>query len=92
MPFQAGNLTEKIPRIYREHDREYDRELKLNTPKRVRLAPFDLPLPICPLTPPPTFAVTPPGWRAWVLAHPRNLATRSTTDGIAAYAAEFDSR
>ena len=22
-----------------------------------------------------TFAVTPPGWRAWVLAHPRNLAT-----------------
>jgi hypothetical protein len=32
-PFQAGNLTEKIPRIYREPDREYDRELKLNTPK-----------------------------------------------------------
>ena len=21
-----------------------------------------------------TFAVTPAGWRAWVLAHPRNLA------------------
>jgi len=34
MPFQAGNLTEKIPRIYREVDREYDRELKLNTLKR----------------------------------------------------------
>jgi hypothetical protein len=33
MPFQAENLTEKIPRIYREPDREYDRELKLNTPK-----------------------------------------------------------
>jgi len=32
-PFQAENLTEKIPRIYRDHDREYDRELKLNTPK-----------------------------------------------------------
>jgi len=32
-PFQAGNLTEKITRIYREPDREYDRELKLNTPK-----------------------------------------------------------
>jgi len=29
-----------------------------------------------------TFAVTPPGWRAWVLAHPRNLATRSTMDWI----------
>jgi hypothetical protein len=35
-PFQAGNLTEKIPRIYREPDREYDRELKLNTPKLPR--------------------------------------------------------
>jgi len=34
MPFQAGNLTEKIPRIYREPDREYDRELKLNSLKR----------------------------------------------------------
>ena len=32
-PFQAENLTEKIPRIYPEPDREYDRELKLNTPK-----------------------------------------------------------
>lgn len=32
--FQAENLTEKIPIIYREPDREYDRELKLNTPKR----------------------------------------------------------
>ena len=32
--FQAGNLTEKIPIIYREPDREYDRELKLNTLKR----------------------------------------------------------
>ena len=34
MPFQAENLTEKIPRIYRESDREYDRELKLNRLKR----------------------------------------------------------
>jgi hypothetical protein len=33
MPFQAGNLTEKILRLYREPDREYDREMKLNTPK-----------------------------------------------------------
>ena len=33
-PFLAENLTEKIPIIYREPDREYDRELKLNTPKR----------------------------------------------------------
>jgi hypothetical protein len=32
-PFQAENLTNKIPRIYQEPDREYDRELKLNTPK-----------------------------------------------------------
>jgi hypothetical protein len=32
-PFQSENLTEKIPRIYREPDREYDRELKLNTTK-----------------------------------------------------------
>ena len=32
-PFQAGNLTDKLPRIYRQLDREYDRELKLNTPK-----------------------------------------------------------
>jgi len=33
-----------------------------------------------------TFAVTPPGWRAWVLAHPRNLATCPTTGWISAYA------
>ena len=37
-----------------------------------------------------TFAVTPPGWRAWVLAHPRNLATCSTTGWISAYAGEFN--
>ena len=30
---QAGSQTEKIPRIYRESDREYDRELKINGPK-----------------------------------------------------------
>jgi hypothetical protein len=34
MPFQAENLTEKIPTLYREPDREYDRELKLNSLKR----------------------------------------------------------
>ena len=33
-PFQAGNLTEKIPILYREPYREYDRELKLNSLKR----------------------------------------------------------
>ena len=30
------------------------------------------PLRIGPHTPPPTFAGSPPGWRAWVLTHPRN--------------------
>ena len=33
---------------------------------------------------PMTFAVTPPGLRAWVLTHPRNLLTRSTMDCICA--------
>jgi len=39
MPFQAENLTEKIPRIYRESDREYDQELKINTLKMSRNYP-----------------------------------------------------
>ncbi|CAM8625741.1 hypothetical protein MCEMIH22_00313 [Candidatus Methylacidiphilaceae bacterium] len=47
---------------------------------------------IGPLIPTPTFAGSPPGWITWVLTHPRNLASRSTTSGIDAYAAEFDSR
>ena len=55
---------------------------KKKKPSWVLFPPQDLPLLIGPLTPPPTFAVTPPGWRAWVLAHPRNLVTRSATDGI----------
>ena len=39
-----------------------------------------------------TFPVTPLGWRAWVLTHLRNLATRSTMEWISAYAEEFKSR
>ena len=53
------------------------------------LAPEDLAPPIGPYTSPLTFAVSPPGGGAWVLTHPRNLISRSTTGWICADAREL---